>query len=828
MTYNNDYNLNKASLNWIEAYKTTNYPDMEAFENYSTQFLSQVNDPTIDADDLICTLCMNTFSAVAFSSMVKRTTNYTTSEEKDSETNEEEIPVLSIVLHPFKESRALSFGGKERLFGIYANRSDPTKDSQVVEFVEPLESFSFLKIKSNKNTPESEEEEDVEGVGEEETGRGIVTPSFKDFFDDTFADDQRRAEPYQPLNNATEIPPVNVKQWFKDTKDNQETSGPKPFYIPRKVIPLSPTMVRIIWENGEYNFSGIINGIRENAWEKIKVFKNKESRLKYLFLVYRTIQAFWVHGQHETDTNSAMKKFIRCGTEFMARISSFRWALDKGNSTTEALALYLGNLKNYTSALETDESVEQDNENHGYPPEIDRIQGNRTDNRNKHGVRFRTNQDPNSTDDTKDLILVARDMVATMINKGANRDSEYIQENSWAYKAVRLASSKSNHEAATRINTALSEITKLGDKHARDSIAHDINQLRKANVRIDKVMATNIRSCQVFRLNPASTGNMSFFHCYPRKPDDLQQGMMTGEELEMKVKLKVVTAKTVMELFESKLGSAESAQTLKKQAFNFWQYNGFMFGDEAYVTLKMKEVHDTIEKLENEIESLAENDDDYILLIAGIINNEYHLFLSSCIDANEDIGQVEWEHIDEIAKTIRGFVKARTKPTFVLPKVIRQIYDQTKRELATERKRKYDDDRVAIGIGGNPNADNHLKRLKKNNGKGAGNEYEPEREVDPEKSNDNVRKDWKMSANEFRRVLGEHMKSCPTLEDGKSICAMYNIVGRCYFGSKCHHSHDELPDNIAKEMDDWINDCRKKAKDSPKNKNGKRGPNKKD
>jgi uncharacterized protein YjaG (DUF416 family) len=64
---------------------------------------------------------------------------------------------------------------------------------------------------------------------------------------------------------------------------------------------------------------------------------------------------------------------------------------------------------------------------------------------------------------------------------------------------------------------------------------------------------------------------MSFFHCYPRKPDDLQHRMMTGEELEMKVKLKVVTAKTVMELFESKLGSAESAQTLKKQAFNFWQ-----------------------------------------------------------------------------------------------------------------------------------------------------------------------------------------------------------------------------------------------------------------
>jgi hypothetical protein len=324
-------------------------------------------------------------------------------------------------------------------------------------------------------------------------------------------------------------------------------------------------MVRIIWENREYNFSGIINGIRENAWEMLKIFKNRESRKKYLF-VYRTIQAFWAHGQQETDKNSAMAKFIHCGPEIaaVARISTFRWALDKGTTTTESLALHLGNFKNY-APTDTDGSIEHEEGDLGPT-----TTGTRASNK---GVRFRTNHGEAKTiDETKELLLAARDFVATMTNTGANkRDSEYIQENSWAYKAVRLASSKSKHEAATKINTALLEVTKLGDKHARDSIAHDINQLRKTNVRIDKVMATNIRSCQVFCLNPASTGNMSFFHCYPRKPDDLQQGMMTGEELEMKVKLKVVTAKTVMELFESKLGSAESAQTLKKQAFNFWQ-----------------------------------------------------------------------------------------------------------------------------------------------------------------------------------------------------------------------------------------------------------------
>jgi hypothetical protein len=177
--------LNKASLSWIEAYNTTNFPDMEAFENYSSQFLSQAYDPTIDADELICSLCINTFSAVAFSSMVKKTNENTGDGGTDYRTEDEEIPILSVILHPFKESRALSFGEKEKLFGIHTNKSDPLKDFQVVEFVNPLDFFSFWKTKNKKDAPESKEEEpkdddDEEGVAKQ----GIITSAFQDFFDD--------------------------------------------------------------------------------------------------------------------------------------------------------------------------------------------------------------------------------------------------------------------------------------------------------------------------------------------------------------------------------------------------------------------------------------------------------------------------------------------------------------------------------------------------------------------------------------------------------------------------------------------------------------------
>jgi hypothetical protein len=51
MTVNN-YDENKASKNWIDAYKSGSYSDIERLDNFSSQFLSQVNDPFIDAEHL--------------------------------------------------------------------------------------------------------------------------------------------------------------------------------------------------------------------------------------------------------------------------------------------------------------------------------------------------------------------------------------------------------------------------------------------------------------------------------------------------------------------------------------------------------------------------------------------------------------------------------------------------------------------------------------------------------------------------------------------------------------------------------------------------------
>jgi hypothetical protein len=51
---------------------------------------------------------------------------------------------------------------------------------------------------------------------------------------------------------------------------------------------------------------------------------------------------------------------------------------------------------------------------------------------------------------------------------------------------------------------------------------------------------------------------------------------------------------------------------------------------------------------------------------------------------------------------------------------------------------------------------------------------------------------------------------------------MYNIIGRCGFGSKCHNYHDELPADVRDEMDKWIKACKEDAKKNPKKGGGKK------
>jgi hypothetical protein len=180
---------------------------------------------------------------------------------------------LNIILHPFSQN--------------------PKQEVKTIEFLRPLETFSSFSNEKDKEDQQAMDPSTIKKKNEDEK-EGIETPSFQDFFDDSFLKENPKAE-YKPLNNATEIAPFD--KTLRTDLDEQDGTFRNPIYIPRKVIPITPIIASIIWEQREENFDGIINGIREHAWTKVKALSNIQSRKTYLFLIYRTIQALWVHGQ---------------------------------------------------------------------------------------------------------------------------------------------------------------------------------------------------------------------------------------------------------------------------------------------------------------------------------------------------------------------------------------------------------------------------------------------------------------------------------------------------------------------------------------------------
>jgi hypothetical protein len=136
----------------------------------------------------------------------------------------EEIPVLTVILCPFKESRLSTFGKKETLFGILANNKNPKAEVKPIEFLKPLELFEAWKSDENVETVETKESEEKDLFEE-----GIPTPSFGDFFDETFFKGISNDDPYQPLNNATKMkPPSGTGQQARQCQTVAESHLPTP------------------------------------------------------------------------------------------------------------------------------------------------------------------------------------------------------------------------------------------------------------------------------------------------------------------------------------------------------------------------------------------------------------------------------------------------------------------------------------------------------------------------------------------------------------------------------------------------------------------------
>jgi hypothetical protein len=342
---------------WLDAYISGGYHDIETFESFSLHFLSKVNDHLIKEDELIADLCINTFSAIAVSSFIKINTD-------GSKHGFENVPVLSLFLHPFKEIRSSAFGKDETLFSVLINPSKPQAGVKTIEFGNALELFKPWTKGNTTTTPSvvvDKNDSPAKTITKKDKNEEdwIITPSFRDFFDENFLNTIKNDDGYKPLNNATEIAPVRDL-----TSTNANKDDPLPLYRPRKTIALTPTMVRVIFEMKVDNFDGIFDGIREYAWYKVKTFRKRDSCMAYLHYIFHTLQAFWAHGQCSTsmDNSTSLPEnfaYLHCDPLTLVKETKSRWALEKTASITDSMAVFYGHFTTKAPSQANDDDTQQ-------------------------------------------------------------------------------------------------------------------------------------------------------------------------------------------------------------------------------------------------------------------------------------------------------------------------------------------------------------------------------------------------------------------------------------------------------------------------------------
>jgi hypothetical protein len=349
---------------------------------------------------------------------------------------------------------------------------------------------------------------------------------------------------------------------------------------------------------------------------------------------------------------------------------------------------------------------------------------------------------------------------------------------------------------------------------ARDAIALELNHCRQANMRVDKTMASYMRSFQVFRESPDLPGNMSVFHCYPRPYAELSE-MMTGEEIDMQVKTKAIAGDIVRGIFETKLAVATNANDLTRQIYNFWQYVSFQFCDDSWLSKQVKKVWEICRDSEDEIKSIVVIQPDFLLSLIAKINNDFQQTLWSCMKAKGDIDKVNWVSMEALPAKVEGYINDREKPAIIITNMTRVLLENQNKRKPAEHNR---DQGNQQGNGGG----GILKRQRLGNENAAGS---PGFDDDPNKINPNVRKTWKMSQRDFRRIISPYAGSCPK-QDGKPLCASFLIMGRCGYGSRCLRIHENLNGDMIQTMSKWIETCKTKAaekKKKKKNENDKDG-----
>jgi hypothetical protein len=168
--------------------------------------------------------------------------------------------------------------------------------------------------------------------------------------------------------------------------------------------------------------------------------------------------------------------------------------------------------------------------------------------------------------------------------------------------------------------------------------------------------------------------------------------------------------------------------------------------------------------MRNKIKSLQKVDNEYIARIASKINNDYHLFLTSCIHADEDIEEVKWSYLEDCAEEISSTLHKRAPLGFVLTEMIQSVIDQSNQELKQKQDAGGNEQKTPTGFSPARNKQKRKHKNKNKNNNSSDDDDDSDREVDPQSRNPKVNPNWKMSWKEFRQVISPHVANCPKVQ----------------------------------------------------------------
>jgi hypothetical protein len=367
---------------------------------------------------------------------------------------------------------------------------------------------------------------------------------------------------------------------------------------------------------------------------------------------------------------------------------------------------------------------------------------------------------------------------------------QILSSDNFAYNAFLIAGSPDGINPADDISDPLKRVITQNKSVARTNIINQLNHIAgESSMLVDQALANAVRSLHIFRLHSETMGRFSLMLCTPRSVQELT-AEMDDHELHTRIDMKALNSNMLEKVFESRPDFAFDAANWIETMENFSTFIQFLWTEESVIHHVARKLIAVVKTHRTGINSMARGNKFFIPTFFWKINNRFHAWLNSCKTA-ATCPEANWNSIRSLPEEIDTLLGEHERPMVELPFEVKALVSASyDKKFGTTIKRKPGPNDPLNAHGGNEffkNGDGSPGAKKqKIDGDGS-----PGVAKDPNKHNPKVPKDWKMEPHIFRKIITPKASDLPQ-QDGKAICALFHILGKCSRGKNCPHSHDDL------------------------------------